>query len=119
MQSKEVQSRKVQPREEPTGTVRLDENTLHKLRISLDDYDGFCINEAKNVLQELLIKHKLPLPKYEYDFIGPSNDRTFQGMVTIKYSPTDTMIVTGDEEYTKKDAEKSAALNALKKLKGV
>ena len=117
-----------------------DENTLQRLRISLANFDSLGadgdrsllpngdkspfgkrddINEAKNVLQELLVKHKIPLPKYEYNFIGPSNNRTFKGTVTIEYSPTDTMIVTGDEKYTKKDAEKSAALNALKKLKGV
>ena len=107
--SKEVQSREDK-----------DENTLHKLRISLANFDSLGrINKAKNVLQELLVKHKIPLPKYEYDFIGPSNDRTFKGTVTVRYSPTDTMIVTGDEEYTKKNADKSAALNALKKLKGV
>ena len=127
LSAREVQS---SAREEPTSTVR-DEN-LQRLCISLANFDSLGdngyradgyrkadINEAKNVLQELLVKHKLPLPKYEYDFIGPSNNRTFKGTVTIKYSPTDTMIVTGDEEYTKKDAEKSAALNALKKLKGV
>ena len=104
---------------EPYGDRTAD--TLHILRMYLDNFDtseNGRINEAKNILQELLVKNKLPLPKYKYNFIGPSNDRTFQGTVTIQFSPTNTMIVTGDYEYTKKDAEKSAAFNVLKKLKG-
>lgn len=98
-----------------------DEEPLHRLRISLDLFDTseFArISEAKNILQELLVENNLPLPKYATEFEGPTNDRIFNGTVTVQYSyGGHTMVAKGEPELTKKDAEKSAAFSVLRKLK--
>ena len=98
-----------------------DEEPLHRLRISLaslNTSEYARITEAKNILQELLVENNLPLPKYETDFWGPTNNRNFQGTATVQYSYSGhIMVEKGEPELTKKDAEKSAAFSVLKKLK--
>ena len=98
-----------------------DEEPLHRLRISLalfDTSEFARISEAKNILQELLVENNLPLPKYATEFEGPTNDKIFNGTVTVQYSyGGHTMVAKGEPELTKKDAEKSAAFSVLRKLK--
>ena len=109
----------------PKGSLSLtdafDEEPLHRLRTSLalfDTSEYAIISEAKNILQELLVENNLPLPKYATDFQGPTNDRVFEGTVTVQYSyGGHTMVAKGEPELTKKDAEKSAAFSVLRKLK--
>lgn len=109
----------------PKGSLSLtdasDEEPLHRLRTSLASFDASeyaRISEAKNILQELLVENNLPLPKYATDFHGPTNDRVFEGTVTVQYSyGGHTIIAKGEPELTKKDAEKSAAFSVLRKLK--
>lgn len=98
-----------------------DEKLLKKLRISAASLKTSAfdsISEAKNILQELLIENKLPLPKYSTEFWGPTNNRTFQSAATVQYSYAGhNMVKTGEPELTKKDAEKSAAFSVLRELK--